>query len=91
MKMIAPAGRGEEKMSVISWILLGVVAGFIGSKIVNKSGQGLIVGAVVGGVIFSAFGASGVTGLNIYSLIVAVVGSVVVLWVYHQFAGKRAL
>jgi uncharacterized membrane protein YeaQ/YmgE (transglycosylase-associated protein family) len=85
-------------MSVISWIILGVVAGFIGSKIVNKSGQGLVldivlgvVGAVVGGVIFSAFGASGVTGLNIYSLIVAVVGSVVVLWAYHQFAGKRAL
>ncbi|TIM51419.1 MAG: GlsB/YeaQ/YmgE family stress response membrane protein, partial [Mesorhizobium sp.] len=71
---------------------------FIGSKIVNKSGQGLvldiilgIVGAVVGGLIFSAFGASGVTGLNIYSLIVAVLGSVVVLWAYHQFTGNRAL
>lgn len=50
-----------------------------------------IVGAVVGGLIFSAFGASGVTGLNIYSLIVAVLGSVVVLWAYHQFTGNRAL
>jgi uncharacterized membrane protein YeaQ/YmgE (transglycosylase-associated protein family) len=76
----------------------GAIAGFIGSKIVNKSGQGLvldivlgIVGAVVGGLIFSAFGASGVTGLNIYSLIVAVLGSVVVLWAYHQFTGNRAL
>ena len=50
-----------------------------------------IVGAIVGGLIFSAFGASGVTGLNIYSLIVAVVGAVVVLWAYHQFTGNRAL
>ncbi|WP_287114371.1 GlsB/YeaQ/YmgE family stress response membrane protein [Mesorhizobium sp.] len=79
-------------------MILGAIAGFIGSKIVNKSGQGLvldivlgIVGAVVGGLIFSAFGASGVTGLNIYSLIVAVLGSVVVLWAYHQFTGNRAL
>lgn len=85
-------------MSILSWIILGAIAGFIGSKIVNKSGRGLvldivlgIVGAVVGGLIFSAFGASGVTGLNIYSLIVAVLGSVVVLWAYHQFTGNRAL
>ncbi|MET3580752.1 putative membrane protein YeaQ/YmgE (transglycosylase-associated protein family) [Mesorhizobium robiniae] len=85
-------------MSILSWIVLGAIAGFIGSKIVNKSGQGLvldiilgIVGAIVGGLIFSAFGASGVTGLNIYSLIVAVLGSVVVLWAYHQFTGNRAL
>ncbi len=88
----------ERKMSILSWIILGVIAGFIGSKIVNKSGQGLvldivlgIVGAIVGGLIFSAFGASGVTGLNIYSLIVAVIGAVVVLWAYHQFTGNRAL
>ena len=85
-------------MSIISWIILGVIAGFLGSKIVNKSGQGIlmdivlgIVGAIVGGLIFSAFGASGVTGLNIYSLIVAVVGAVVVLWAYHQFSGRRTL
>ncbi|AZO55030.1 MULTISPECIES: GlsB/YeaQ/YmgE family stress response membrane protein [unclassified Mesorhizobium] len=85
-------------MGIISWIILGVIAGFIGSKIVNKTGQGMImdivlgiVGAIVGGLIFSAFGASGVTGLNIYSLIVAVVGAVVVLWAYHQFSGKRTI
>jgi uncharacterized membrane protein YeaQ/YmgE (transglycosylase-associated protein family) len=88
----------RKKMGIISWIILGVIAGFIGSKIVNKTGQGMImdivlgiVGAIVGGLIFSAFGASGVTGLNIYSLIVAVVGAVVVLWAYHQFSGRRTL
>ncbi|MER9301147.1 GlsB/YeaQ/YmgE family stress response membrane protein [Mesorhizobium sp. M0621] len=85
-------------MSIISWIILGAIAGFLGSKIVNKTGQGMImdivlgiVGAIVGGLIFSAFGASGVTGLNIYSLIVSVIGAVVVLWAYHQFSGRRAL
>jgi uncharacterized membrane protein YeaQ/YmgE (transglycosylase-associated protein family) len=98
MKMIAFGGDGETYMSVISWIILGVIAGFLGSKIVNKSGQGLImdivlgiVGAIVGGLIFSAFGATGVTGLNIYSLIVAVIGAIVVLWVYHQVSGRRSV
>ena len=82
-------------MSILAWIILGLIAGFVGSKIVNKSGEGLvldiilgIVGAVVGGFIFRFFGASGVTGLNIYSLIVAVIGSVVLLVIYH--AVRRA-
>jgi uncharacterized membrane protein YeaQ/YmgE (transglycosylase-associated protein family) len=85
-------------MSVLSWILLGLIAGFIGSKLVNSSGQGLlldivlgIVGAVVGGFLFSMFGAEGVTGFNIYSLIVAIIGSVVVLWVYHALMGRRRI
>ncbi len=77
-------------MSFIAWIVLGLVAGFIGSKIVNKRGEGIlldivlgIVGAVVGGWIFSFFGVGGVTGLNVYSLVVAVVGAIIVLVVYH--------
>ena len=85
-------------MGFIAWIILGLIAGFIGSKIVNKSGQGFlrdialgVFGAVVGGVIFSALGLGGVTGLNIWSMIVAVVGAVVVLWVYHQMTGRTRL
>jgi uncharacterized membrane protein YeaQ/YmgE (transglycosylase-associated protein family) len=85
-------------MSIIGWIVLGLIAGFIGSKIVNSEGQGLwldivlgIVGAVVGGFLFSFFGATGITGFNIYSLIVAVIGSVVVLWLYHLLAGRRRI
>lgn len=77
-------------MSIIAWIILGLIAGFIGSKLVNKSGEGLIldivlgiVGAIVGGFIFQAFGAAPVTGLNLYSLVVAVVGAVLFLVVYH--------
>src|ERR1700761_1736314 len=89
---------GKCQMSIIAWIILGLIAGFIGSKIVNKSGEGMlmdivlgIVGAIVGGVIFSFFGASGVTGLNIYSLVVSIVGAVVVLWLYHAVAGRRSI
>jgi uncharacterized membrane protein YeaQ/YmgE (transglycosylase-associated protein family) len=83
-------------MGIISWLLLGLVAGFIGSKIVNKAGEGLwldialgIVGAIVGGVLFSALGMQGITGLNLWSMIVAVVGAVVVLFGYHAVAGRR--
>lgn len=90
--------NGENKMSVISWIILGLIAGFIGSKIVNKTGQGMlmdivlgIVGAVLGGVIFNFFGAQGVTGLNIYSLIVSIIGAVVVLFLYHAISGQKRL
>jgi len=78
-------------MGIISWIILGLIAGWIGSKIVNKTGAGMttdialgVVGAIVGGFLFSLFGSTGVTGLNVWSLIVAVIGSIVVLWVYHR-------
>jgi uncharacterized membrane protein YeaQ/YmgE (transglycosylase-associated protein family) len=77
-------------VSFFVWIVLGLAAGFIASKIVNKQGQGIfldiilgIVGAVVGGFIFNLFGASATTGLNLYSLLVAVVGAIVVLFAYH--------
>jgi uncharacterized membrane protein YeaQ/YmgE (transglycosylase-associated protein family) len=77
-------------MSWFAWIILGLVAGFIGSKLVNKTGEGIvldiilgIVGAIAGGWLFSLFGASGVTGLNLYSVFVAVIGAIGVLLVYH--------
>ena len=77
-------------MSILAWIVLGLIAGFIASKIVNQSGEGIlldivlgIVGAVVGGYIFQTLGHAGVTGLNIYSLLVAVIGAVLFLLVYH--------
>jgi uncharacterized membrane protein YeaQ/YmgE (transglycosylase-associated protein family) len=84
-------------MSFLAWIVLGLIAGFIGSKLVNKTGEGVIldivlgvVGALVGGYLFSIFGAHGVTGLNLYSLFVAVIGAVVVLLVYHAVRGSRS-
>jgi uncharacterized membrane protein YeaQ/YmgE (transglycosylase-associated protein family) len=50
-----------------------------------------VVGAIVGGFIFSAVGSTGITGLNLWSMFVAVVGAVVVLVVYHAVMGRRAL
>ena len=84
-------------MSFIAWIVLGLISGFIASKIVNKTGAGTVmdivlgvVGAVVGGWLFSTFGHVGVTGLNLYSVLVAVVGSIIVLIAYHALAGVRS-
>ena len=77
-------------MSFIAWIVLGLIAGFVGSKLVNKRGEGFfldiilgVIGAVVGGWVFSFFGGVGVSGLNLHSLIVAVIGAVLVLVIYH--------
>lgn len=82
-------------MSFLAWIILGLIAGFIGSKLVNKRGEGLvldivlgIIGALVGGWLFTTFGMAGVTGLNLYSMVVAVIGAVVVLVIYHALARR---
>jgi len=92
------AGNAGPYMGVISWIILGLIAGFIGSKIVNKTGEGLIldvvlgvVGAVIGGYLFNLFGAQGVTGLNLWSLLVAVIGAIVVLVIYRMIVGGGRL
>ncbi|MBX3596322.1 MAG: GlsB/YeaQ/YmgE family stress response membrane protein [Rhizobiaceae bacterium] len=83
-------------MGVIAWILLGLIAGFIGSRLMGTGGQGLvmdivlgIVGAIVGGFLFSLFLGVGVTGFNLWSLVVAVIGAMVVIWGYHQITGKQ--
>lgn len=83
-------------MSIIGWLVLGLIAGFIASKIYAGSGQGIVmdivlgvVGAVVGGFLFQTFGGTGVTGFNIYSMIVAIIGAIVVLWIYHAITGRR--
>lgn len=77
-------------MGILSWIILGAIAGWIGSMLVNKTGEGLfrdivlgIIGGVVGGWIFAAIGSTSVTGFNLWSLFVAVVGAVIVLVLYH--------
>ena len=85
-------------MSIIAWIVFGLIAGFIASKIVNKTGEGTlldivlgVVGAVVGGLVFNLLGASGVTGFNLWSMFVAVIGAVILLAAYHAIAGRRTL
>ncbi len=85
-------------MGIIAWLVLGLIAGFIASKIYVGTGQGVvldivlgIVGALVGGFLFSLLGAAPVTGFNIYSMVVAIIGAIVVLWIYHTFLGRRTL
>lgn len=77
-------------MSLFVWILLGLVAGFIASHIVGHHGEGIvldvllgIVGAIVGGWLFHFFGHVGVNGLNFHSILVATVGAIVFLFIYH--------
>ena len=86
--------EGNLIMSIIAWIILGLIAGFIASKIVNRQGSGFIldivlgiVGAVVGGWLFSALGGVGVTGFNLWSIVVAIIGAIVVLVIAHAIRG----
>ena len=79
-------------MSLLAWVFLGLVAGFVASKLVTRTGGGVvldiivgIVGAIIGGSLFTTFGMEGVTGFNVYSVLVAVIGAVALL------AGYRAV
>jgi uncharacterized membrane protein YeaQ/YmgE (transglycosylase-associated protein family) len=86
-------------MSIIGWIILGLISGWIASKIVGGKGQGFfldialgIVGALVGGFLYSSIlGGPGVTGVNIGSIIVSIIGAIIVLWAYHALTGRRTV
>ena len=85
-------------MSILAWIVLGLIAGFIASQIVNRHGGNLlldiilgVVGAVVGGFIFNYFGHSAPTGINFYSIFVAFIGAVIVLVLYHAVMRRRSI
>jgi uncharacterized membrane protein YeaQ/YmgE (transglycosylase-associated protein family) len=83
-------------MDILLWIILGGVAGWLASIIMKTDAeQGPImniivgiVGAVIGGFLMNMFGASGVTGFNFYSLFVAILGAIVLLWVYRALTHR---
>jgi uncharacterized membrane protein YeaQ/YmgE (transglycosylase-associated protein family) len=84
-------------MGILAWLVLGGVAGFLASLLVNKQGEGMlmdivlgIVGAVVGGFIAQFAGFAGITGLNLYSILIAIGGAVVVLVLYHALIHRAA-
>ena len=84
-------------MGILSWLVVGLVAGFIGSKVVNRTGEGLVrdiilgvLGAVAGDALFTQLGYVGVTGVNLASIVVAAIGAILILVVYHAVMGKRA-
>jgi uncharacterized membrane protein YeaQ/YmgE (transglycosylase-associated protein family) len=94
-KTVKATNQWETTMSIIAWVILGLISGFIASKLVNNSGDGLvldiilgIVGALAGGFLFHLVGATGVTGLNLWSICVAVIGAVVVLGLKHAIVGR---
>lgn len=82
-------------MGILAWIILGGVAGWLASLIMKTdASQGVllnivvgIVGAFVGGFAFSLLGGEGVTGFNLYSLLVALVGAVIFLWIVKAVRG----
>ena len=85
-------------MTIVAWLVVGLIAGWIGSMIVNRRGDGMVmdivlgvIGAIVGGFLFQEFGHTGVTGINLYSIGVAVIGAVVVLLIYHAVVRRRAI
>jgi len=85
-------------MSIVAWLIVGLISGFLASKVVNKVGSGIfmdivlgVVGALVGGFIFNAIGHSAPSGINLYSIFVSFIGAVVVLVIYHAVAGRRTL
>jgi uncharacterized membrane protein YeaQ/YmgE (transglycosylase-associated protein family) len=85
-------------MTILAWLVVGLVAGWIGSMIVNRGGEGLVmdivlgvIGAFVGGFVFNLLGHTGVTGINFYSIFVAAVGAVLVLLVTHAVFRRRGL
>lgn len=92
----APLQITRSAMSINRWVVLGLIAGFIASKIVSKSGQGFfidivlsIVGANAGGLIFSVPSASGIAGPNLYSMVVTVIGAIVVLVIHHRVSDRQ--
>lgn len=85
-------------MSLLGWIFFGLITGFVGSKVVNKRGEGCVLnvvlgiaGACVGGFIFTSIGGLGITGFDLYSMFVAVIGAIVVLLIYHAVTGRTGL
>jgi uncharacterized membrane protein YeaQ/YmgE (transglycosylase-associated protein family) len=81
-------------MSILAWIVLGLIAGFISSLIVNRHGEGFfldivigVIGAIIGGIIMTALGGEGVSGFNVYSILVAIGGAIVLLVILHAIRG----
>ncbi|HEX3601870.1 MAG TPA: GlsB/YeaQ/YmgE family stress response membrane protein [Lacipirellulaceae bacterium] len=85
-------------MGIIAWLILGLISGFIASKLVNKQGEGMfmdivlgIVGAVVGGYLAPVLGFGGISGVNAYSVLISVLGAILVLLVYHALVRRGSV
>jgi uncharacterized membrane protein YeaQ/YmgE (transglycosylase-associated protein family) len=87
----------KENMSIISWIVVGLIAGALAKLLLPGDDPGGIimtaiigmVGAVVGGFVFGIFGGTGATGFNVWSILVATVGAIILLIIYRLIVGRR--
>lgn len=84
-------------MGILAWIVLGLIAGFLASAVMRGGGYGIIgdiivgiVGALLGGFLFSALGSTGVTGFNLWSMFVAFVGACILIALLRAISGSRA-
>ncbi len=87
-----------DLMSILAWLLLGLVAGFLASVVMKGGGYGIvgdiivgIIGAFIGGFVFSLLGGSGATGFNIWSVFVAFVGACILIALLRLLSGRRAV
>jgi uncharacterized membrane protein YeaQ/YmgE (transglycosylase-associated protein family) len=85
-------------MSILGWIIFGLITGFIGSKVVNSRGEGCFInialglmGALVGGFIFRQLAGFNAFHFNLVSMFVAIIGAIVVLIIYHAITGQRGI
>ncbi len=85
-------------MSILGWIVLGLISGFIASKAVSGRGSGCptdialgLLGAIVGGALFSALGHHNAMEFNLTSMVIAIIGAVLVLLIWHALTGRRGL
>jgi uncharacterized membrane protein YeaQ/YmgE (transglycosylase-associated protein family) len=89
------AGKANgHRMSILAWIVLGLVAGVVAGKIIGRD-EGIlgdivvgVLGALMGGFLFDFFGERGITGFNLWSFMVAIVGSVVLLVLFHAIRAQ---
>ncbi|MHB8362277.1 MAG: GlsB/YeaQ/YmgE family stress response membrane protein [Patescibacteria group bacterium] len=83
-------------MNIVTWIILGLIAGWLASMVSKGSGGIImdivlgIIGAFVGGFVMNLFGASGVTGFNLYSVLVAFIGAVILIAIGRAFSGNKS-
>lgn len=85
-------------MSILAWIVIGGLAGWVASLIMSTENNGIItnvivgvIGGFIGGFVFSALGGAGVTGFNMWSFMVAVVGAVILLGLVRLMGGGQKL
>ena len=85
-------------MSILGWAIFGMITGFVASKVVNRRGEGCIVnmvlglvGALVGGAIFRGISDFDMFRFNLTSMFVAILGAIIVLFLWHSVTGSRTL